>query len=319
MLTNTVVMTTYNGERYLTEQLESLMAQEMLPDEIIVADDCSTDGSFAMVRTFAETHPEVEWNVYRNEYNLGWKLNFKEAIAKARGEFIYLCDQDDIWTPNHIADLYRAMVAHPEADVMTSHAEPFYEEGAYVPVGAETDNPGSGTVTLVPTDYRYILILNPGCTYCVRRSFTESLRPFWPDGAEHDAFLYSAACIERALGHLDATTLRFRRHANNASDMRTKNRDDSLELLYGYLEKNQAIREWLTSLDEKEIAVLKDRGAFDLLDATDKFVDLRISALKKPSLVSLARLIPCARRYPTRRSMLGDFACALFPNKDWHR
>lgn len=81
VFSNSVVMTTYNGEQFLKEQLESLMEQTLLPDEIVVADDCSTDGSLALVCDFAAAHSEVEWVVYNNDHNLGWKRNFKNAIS----------------------------------------------------------------------------------------------------------------------------------------------------------------------------------------------------------------------------------------------
>lgn len=319
MLRNSIVMTTYNGERYLTEQLESLIAQELLPDEIVIADDCSTDGSFALARAFAETHPEVEWNVYRNEHNLGWKCNFKEAITKARGDLIYLCDQDDIWTPNHIADLRRAMEAHPEIDVMISHAEPFYEEGAFKSASSRHSNAETGEVFIVPADKNYLIVGAPGCTYCVRSAYAVALRPYWPDDFPHDSILYSTACLKGTLGFLDTTTLRFRRHSANASDERTKSRKDSLGLLRYYLRKDQVMRRYLMSLDEDEQVSFRERGVFGLLDATDEFSRARIAALEKPSPVSLARLISHSSMYPTRRSMLGDFACALFPNKEWRR
>ena len=316
---NSVVMTTYNGARYLSEQLESLMAQEVLPDEIIVADDCSMDASYEIVRAFAAAHPLIEWRVYRNEQNLGWKRNFKEAIGKASGEFIYLCDQDDVWTSNHIAGLWDAMQAHSEIDVMTSHAEPFYEEGAFEPNSVDFECSESGRVATIQADKRYLLVRAPGCTYCLRRTFVESLMPYWPNGVEHDAFLYASSCLKGGLGYLDTTTLRFRRHADNASDERTKNRDESVKLLDGFLQKNQAIREWLLSLNPSERARLEENGIFDLLDCTDSFTRGRITALKHPSVVSLCRLVLHADMYATRRNMLGDFACALFPHKDWHR
>ena len=312
-------MTTYNGERFLGEQLKSLMEQTLLPDEIVVADDCSTDGSLSLVGDFAAVHPEVEWVVYKNDHNLGWKRNFKNAIFKARGEFTYLCDQDDIWTPSHIALLRFALDAHPEVDVLTSHAEPVCEEGAFESAALKRGSGESGEVVAVPADKRYLLVRAPGCTYCVRRTFEKSLEPFWPDDFPHDSILYSAACLKGTLAHLDTTTLMFRRHANNASDLRTKDRENSLELMHYFLYKNSVLREWLLSLSEEEQAQLSVNRAMTLLDNADEFTRLRISVLERPTLVSLSRLVVHAGMYPTRRNMLGDFACALFPDKEWDR
>ncbi len=316
---NSAVMTTYNGERFIREQLDSLMAQALLPDEVVVADDCSTDGSLSLVREFAAAHPEAEWIVYRNESNLGWEHNFKEAISRARGEYVFLCDQDDVWEPGHIADLRDAMDSHPEVDVMTSHAEPFFEEGAFKSSALETGGGESGAVARVPADRSYLIVGAPGCTYCVRKSFIGSLMPFWPDDFPHDSILYSCACLKGSLAHLDETTLRFRRHSGNASDQRAKGRGDALDLMRYYLRKNNVMRTWLMSFGEEERLDFDFDGAVALLDNNDEFTRLRIEALERPTPVSLMRLVSRAGMYPTRRSMLGDFACALFPNKEWKR
>lgn len=319
VFSNSVVMTTYNGEQFLKEQLESLMEQTLLPDEIVVADDCSTDGSLALVCDFAAAHSEVEWVVYNNDHNLGWKRNFKNAIFKARGEYSYLCDQDDIWMPNHIAILRSAMDAHPEVDVLTSHAEPVYEEGAFSSAALKRVSGESGEVVAIPADKRYLLISAPGCTYCVRRTFEKSLEPFWPDDFPHDSILYSSACLKRTLAHLDATTLVFRRHADNASDLRAKDRESSLELMHYFLNKNGVLRQWLSSLSEEEQARLSAYGVMTLLDDMDEFTRLRVAVLERPTPASLSRLLTHAGMYPTRRNMLGDLACAFFPNRSWAR
>jgi hypothetical protein len=91
-----VAMCTYNGARFLREQLESIAAQTRLPDELIVCDDRSTDGSVEILKSFA-FHSPFAVRLEINENNLGSTKNFEKAIGLCQGEIIALADQDDIW------------------------------------------------------------------------------------------------------------------------------------------------------------------------------------------------------------------------------
>ena len=102
-----VALTVYNGERYLTEQLQSIRDQELLPFEIVIVDDCSADASAAIIKDF--DFGTIQCRYYKNEHNLGPVANFKKAIGLCTGNFIALCDQDDVWLPAKLKRLYEAM------------------------------------------------------------------------------------------------------------------------------------------------------------------------------------------------------------------
>lgn len=96
-----IVMATCNGESHLAEQLESLSAQTRAPREVIVSDDDSTDGTFAMLERFAATAP-FPVRLKRNRPRAGFQDNFLGAAAQATGEWIAFCDQDDRWAPDKL-------------------------------------------------------------------------------------------------------------------------------------------------------------------------------------------------------------------------
>ena len=96
-----VAMATYNGQRFIREQLESLGAQKRLPDELVVSDDRSTDRTLEVVEEFAHTAP-FPVRIYRSERNLGFSDNFLRAAKLCKGDWIAFCDQDDIWLPNKL-------------------------------------------------------------------------------------------------------------------------------------------------------------------------------------------------------------------------
>ncbi|MGM9798419.1 MAG: glycosyltransferase [Parabacteroides sp.] len=90
-----VVMCTYNGERYLREQLDSIVHQTYPIHELIVQDDCSQDETIVILHEYARHYPFMK--VFQNESSLGINQNFLTAIQRATGDFIALSDQDDVW------------------------------------------------------------------------------------------------------------------------------------------------------------------------------------------------------------------------------
>lgn len=101
-----VAMCTYNGSRYLHEQLASIAGQSRLPDELIVCDDRSTDGTVAIVREFASKVP-FPVRLVINDENLGSTKNFEKAIGMCSGDIIFLSDQDDVWLPEKLGRIER--------------------------------------------------------------------------------------------------------------------------------------------------------------------------------------------------------------------
>lgn len=95
-----VVMCTYNGEKFLREQLDSIVAQTYPIHRLIVQDDGSTDSTVEIVREYAARHPFIE--LYVNGRNLGFNLNFKTAVMRATADFVAIADQDDVWFADKI-------------------------------------------------------------------------------------------------------------------------------------------------------------------------------------------------------------------------
>jgi glycosyltransferase involved in cell wall biosynthesis len=117
-----VALCTYNGERYLPQQLASIAKQTRLPDELVVCDDRSTDRTVAMVREFAASAP-YPVRIFENEHNLGFAANFERAIRLCEGNLIALSDQDDIWYPIRLERSEQEFAAHPQAGLVFSDAD----------------------------------------------------------------------------------------------------------------------------------------------------------------------------------------------------
>ncbi|MBI5627064.1 MAG: glycosyltransferase family 2 protein [Nitrosomonadales bacterium] len=97
-----IALCVHNGERYVDEQLQSLLSQTCLPYELVVCDDASEDATPVIVEAFAAEAP-FKVHLYRNSQRLGIGANFEQAIRLCTGNIIALCDQDDVWLPNKLA------------------------------------------------------------------------------------------------------------------------------------------------------------------------------------------------------------------------
>jgi glycosyltransferase involved in cell wall biosynthesis len=115
-------MAVYNGERFIQHQLDSFVRQTRLPDELIIADNCSTDRTVEIVREFAASAPFTV-HLFINERNLGVRRNFERAISACSGDLIFLSDCDDVWYANKIDLMEQALRRWPAAAVAVCDAD----------------------------------------------------------------------------------------------------------------------------------------------------------------------------------------------------
>lgn len=209
-LTVSIAMATYNGERHIRAQLDSLAAQARPPDEMVVCDDCSTDSTLALVEAFAaDGHFPVR--IERNPANLGPTRNFEKAISLAGGDLIFLCDQDDAWFPEKIATVAAAFDAEPDVQVVTNDV---------IPTGFDLE-PGPLTMAQnlagIGKSGEEITL---GCATAIRRSWAQLLYPSPGTGPIRPTFDGWANDISGFLGarrFLDRPLQYYRRHGGNVS------------------------------------------------------------------------------------------------------
>ncbi|MFR1449834.1 MAG: glycosyltransferase [Beduini sp.] len=108
-----LVIAVYNGEKYLIEQLNSVLNQTEKLDEVILIDDLSTDQSFNIIKKFIEQNNLSTWKLIKNEKNLGYKGNFRKGLELVSGDVIFLSDQDDIWHEGKVEKICYFMNDNP--------------------------------------------------------------------------------------------------------------------------------------------------------------------------------------------------------------
>lgn len=202
-----VAMATWNGADYLPEQLESLAKQDLLPSELVVRDDGSTDSTLDVLAEFAARAP-FEVRVSRNPSNMGVSATFQKAIAECRGDIIFLCDQDDYWAPDKIRRVVETFESHPGSKVVLN--DKIIADARLNPSNATMlgNMRGSG----VP-DIAFIA----GCCSAHRREWLSVAMPIPAEMPYHDWWMIVLA-HQLGIAHvLDEPLQLYRRHGSNAS------------------------------------------------------------------------------------------------------
>jgi len=107
-----IAMATYNGGKYIQEQLDSFLNQSLLPNELIICDDGSIDNTINIIKKFKKKAP-FDILLYKNEYRMGYGQNFGKALSLCNGDLIFLSDQDDVWFPNKIEKISQVAKSNP--------------------------------------------------------------------------------------------------------------------------------------------------------------------------------------------------------------
>lgn len=262
-----VVMTTYNGEKYVEDQLISLTNQTRLPDEIIIFDDCSTDRTVHIVQKFIEMHSNVRLKLSVNKSNKGWQKNFMDAISEAKGEIILLADQDDIWIQDKIAKCSNLLESHDEIDLLTCNFSVFNmrrKKAAEEDQEAGMNN--DKALFRFEIDKDFYRVNRPGCTYCFRKSFFDDIKSYWQPGMAHDQLLWSAAILKHSLYNYNEVLIKFRRHDSNASGRITLN--VSREKRIARIDNNirliqQLYQLYISQIDNVEANVVKEYLSYE--------------------------------------------------------
>lgn len=217
-----VVLSTYNGEAYIREQLNSILEQSRKPDELIIIDDASKDHTVDLVRKATENSGIEKVSIHQNSENVGWKANFMNGFHLAEGDIIFCADQDDIWLADKIKVMAGAMEENPGIEVLACNLKPLYEEGSRKLADFYIIDYGNERTVRVDFLKHGFTMLRPGCTMCFRRSLLESADQIWNDRLGHDEVIWAIGIVTEKLYIINECLIRFRRHENNNSPSNSK-------------------------------------------------------------------------------------------------
>jgi glycosyltransferase involved in cell wall biosynthesis len=203
-----VCLATYNGEKYVKQQLSNVLSQLGKSDEVIVVDDCSTDHTIHILQEFGD--PRI--SLHRNNTNQGILRSFEKALQQAAGEILFLCDQDDLWNEGKVETIKSVFSCSPEVTLVLSDAKVIDENG--VPISdswfsARAFAPGIAA-NLVKN--RYL-----GCTMAFRRTVLRYVLPFPSDIPMHDMWIGMINQLYGNARFVPEALISYRRHSKNAT------------------------------------------------------------------------------------------------------
>jgi len=200
-------MATYNGALFIKEQIDTILSQLSKDDELIISDDLSTDDTLEIIKSFGD--PRIK--VFLHKDNHGFVRNFENALKKAKGDIIFLSDQDDLWCPNKVE---RTLKELETVDFTVSDCQTIDKDGNIISYSRIKDyNIKTGFWRLM-IKTRYL-----GCCMAFKRNVLDVALPF-PKNAylmEHDLWLASVAECYFKTSLINEPLITYRRHGNNVS------------------------------------------------------------------------------------------------------
>lgn len=210
-----VAMATYNGAKFIREQVDSILTQSVQDFELVICDDCSTDETFQILKNYEEREMRVK--VYQNPVNLGFKKNFECVINHCHGDLIALSDQDDIWNCDHLEKL----LAEIKGDVQIVCGHPIFVDEHNKELPRKYDYLKMDYVPSNNVDMaRHILLGNStfqGASMLIKKDFFKIALPM-PEGANyHDSWFAALACFTGGLVYVNEPIMRYRRNSNSVT------------------------------------------------------------------------------------------------------
>ena len=201
-----IVMATYNGEKYLREQVDSLLAQSYPSLEFIFVDDASTDKTLAILQEYATSDSRIR--LIENSCNQGYRKTFETGILKAQGEFIALSDQDDYWLPSKISELVAAIgdysLIYSDSELVDDAGKILGEKMSYRKRQIAYNSP------LMYTFGAWA----PGHSMLFRKNLLPFALPM-VEFVTHDYLLGFAATCANGITYLPKPFVHYRQHATN--------------------------------------------------------------------------------------------------------
>ena len=289
-----VAITTYNGEKYIIEQLTSILNQTRPVDEVIIADDCSLDDTPKIVRSFiAENQLSASWHFYANDHNLGYADNFRQLIYRCKGDIVFFCDQDDVWVEDRVEKMMKVMESNGDISVLYTKECRFTEDKNNIKCYESLKCTGSLKKIQFTPYNRYLR--TEGCTMCVRKIFLEEIKSEWYNGWAHDEAVWSFAILKDALYFFDYVYVLYRRHSGNVFG----NKQNSKE------KRTQYLKTVLSSSGQMVVFAKKNNLAISKIKVCNKTLNMakyRLKFIESKNILFLIPLIFYIRYYYSWKS-----------------
>ena len=219
-----VTIATYNGQEFIKEQLLSILNQTMPVDEIVICDDNSRDNTVQIIKDIQKEYKNIDIRLIQNNNNLGYKLNFKKALSYCKGDYIFLCDQDDIWKLNKVQTMIEIMQNHQEIKALASTYDLIDELGneKQIDINRKYSNKNMYKCkvkdnALVKVPFERLIVENSfqGCALCICKEVNEKFQRCFSVDFHHDWLINILASEQNGMYFLNVPLFHYRIHSKN--------------------------------------------------------------------------------------------------------
>lgn len=320
-----VVMSTYNGSKYIINQMESLRKQTESIDEVIIIDDCSKDNTVELIEKYIKKYKLVNWKLQKNITNCGYIKNFYNGFKMAAGDLIFPCDQDDFWHNDKIKIMKKVMESNSEIFVLEGQPHRWFQENVFSGENLKQklrngivrlldrqeikkeNCKNTKKVHLIEFDRRFIKTW-PGCVLGIRKDFFEKIQSYWFDDIPHDTFVSFYAKVMRHYYKLDYHVIEWRKHASSVTQSVKKTKEERIKEL---IVENKRVEHLLCFAEENSL----DDRCTAIIKKAIKYYQLRKRLVQKGDIFCAVLLIKYKQFYPQFRRYFTDLKYALQKNK----
>ena len=289
-MTTSVCMGIYNGEKYIEQQMNSILVQSRSVDEVILCDDGSKDGTVDIVKRFIREHKlEKHWKLYQNTTNKGYPANFYYAMGLCTGDIVFLADQDDIWSANKVERMCNIFEEYKEAAGLCCKFSLIDDQNHKIrSVMKPVRSTESGQIRRVFIDDVFYKYEWPGMAMAYRRAWYEQKLQEWSAGGydigqlkiPHDLFIAAWAADDKEFLQLDEELVWHRRHTNNVGE-----EEHRIHKLINKDRKVWEIKKYLSNLDQlKKYEVIKTQHGIRTLNQKYFVLNGRLDAMMSGSV-----------------------------------
>lgn len=301
-----IILSSYNGSKYIIPQMASLMRQTRKADEVILIDDASTDETVNIIKKFVDENNLSEtWKLVTNTDNKGWTYNFYYGFKMATGDLVFPCDQDDIWCTDKLQNMTQIMEENPNILVLAGLPHKF-EDGTENQIDSHKQLICSKSVTKVGFDHNFVKRA-PGCVEAIRKSLIDKALKYWSPSLPHDGFSAYFGNLLDGYYYYDDVVIEWRQHRGSASRPAKRSRSVRMTELLREQKMFAVIYQYAMQehLSDEKLKIIKAAVCWN---------ELRLSLVKEHKILSVFPLLRYINLYNPRKRIITDIMyCCVLP------
>ncbi len=301
-----VAMCTYNGEKFLREQLDSILTQTLPVDEIIICDDGSTDNTVSILHEYEKKHTSVI-KIYQNEKNLRSVKNFEKSISLCTNEIIFLSDQDDEWLPHKVETISLFFKNNPKIDAVATNGYGIDEKGTPLNMLSIWDIPYHLENKGFQIDYFRMIAFSgniaTGASMAFRKNIVPEVSPF-PEirGFHHDEWIALYTSASKTFTFLNEKFFKYRIHPGQQVGDTFYNEKQFEQLLdtYNDLSSDKTFRMYKHAI--KKLCAFSSKNK--ILAKNEKYNTIHSQIMEEVYSLHHKNITEMKKKYPFRSRML---------------